>query len=104
MVSDQERGTMRGKIPRADPLGPRQQDYYYKHVFHRTGYPGHYVHSSIGGSAYGYAGASDSENWVATEKLQRVTSEISSTMVQYAQIDRQRAGMIFSSCFMFLCG
>jgi hypothetical protein len=21
-------------------LGPRQQDYYYKHVFHRTGYYG----------------------------------------------------------------
>ena len=71
-----------GKMPNGVPGGPRQQDYYYRHVYHHTGYP------------HAFPGASeDSENSVTIERLRRISGEMRSAEMQYANIDRQRAGV-----------
>jgi hypothetical protein len=70
-------------VPGGMPGGPRQQDFYYRHVYTNTGYPGR-----------AFAGAGlDSENAVAVQRLHLVSGEISRAEAEFAQIDRQRAGV-----------
>jgi hypothetical protein len=70
-----------GQIPSGVQRGPRQQDYYYRHVYTYKNYPHPY-----GGTAV------NSENSVQVQRLHRVTGEIRSAEQHFAQIDRQRAG------------
>jgi len=70
-------------VPSGVPGGPRQQDFYYRHVYKSTGYSGR-----------AFAGVGlDSENAVAVQRLHLISGEISRAEAEFAQIDRQRAGV-----------
>ena len=90
------RHDFRGTIPQGVAGGPRNQDYYYRHAYTYTGAPHYY-----GGTT------ANSENSVTVARMHRVTAEIRNAETQFAQIDRQRAGMCVvrvwscTLCFFF---
>ena len=77
--------TFRGKVPSTAEYGPRQQDFYYRHVYVKTGYP----HSHRAGGAF--ATGADSTNWIAMERFHQAGAEMQGAEAHYAKIDRERA-------------